>query len=128
MNCRAGDVQGVESRLGREATTGQKKFRQIRDLRRNREDRDIAQRLDSLRRRFRVARAGLLDHIGRDVRHGGQPATLPPRAGNFLTGRLDYVGAGTRGQITDDGGFDVDSMSHVNFYRFNEFRRIVKRT
>ena len=64
MMGRTSDVQGVDPCLGRKTAARQEKFRQIRDLGRNRRNRDIAQRLDSLRCRLRVARAGLLDHIG----------------------------------------------------------------
>lgn len=124
INCAKSQVHGVVLRLGGYAVGPNKSACQPCGRRILHQERKVFEAGKPTLRRIRVAAGRLIQD-----KLGNHPfvfvgVSIPPCSGDFLPSRRNQITAGPRGQITDHGGFNIDSgrRSHkIMVYKFLKY-------
>ena len=117
VDCRGGDVKGVNPGLLGQTTFGEEIGRQRSDIARQVQDGNPSDRLKPSGCCLGISPTRLVDHELRDVEIMRRPAT-PPLFRDLLVSRSHKVTTWTRRQVADDGcfylGFGIHPRSTIS--------------
>ena len=111
MDCRGGDVKGVEESLARKRPSIQKMPGQVPDVSRDCQYSDIGECRQPTLSSRRIAAARLSEDCLGNVELVSF-SVRPPYLGDLLVSRYDDISTGKRRQIADDASFDIDLGWH----------------
>ena len=112
MNSRNRDIRSVSGRLAWDLAGGQNAGSQLRDLRRDIQQREGLQYLQTLARRYWVSGTSFVEDKLRDVDLEITPTLLPPVPSNLLVAGNDQVPARPRRQVARYSRFQLQTRLH----------------